>query len=41
MALINWITSSKGQKLIGDFRIAGQVLFKPTASTVAIAPTQK
>lgn len=34
-ALIKWITSSKGQKLIGDFRIAGKVLFKPTAASLA------
>lgn len=31
-ALIKWITSSKGQMLIGDFKIAGKVLFKPTAN---------
>jgi len=36
-ALIKWITSSKGQKLIGDFRIAGKVLFKPTATSLAKA----
>ena len=34
VALINWITSSKGQKLIGDFKISGKLLFKPTASTL-------
>ena len=36
-ALIKWITSNKGQKLIGDFRIAGKVLFKPTATSLAKA----
>ena len=41
IALINWITSSKGQQLIGDFRISGKVLFKPTASTITTAPMQK
>lgn len=34
-ALIKWITSNKGQKLIGDFRIAGKILFKPTAASLA------
>lgn len=33
LALIKWITSDKGQKLIGNFRISGKVLFKPTASS--------
>ncbi|MCP4220391.1 MAG: extracellular solute-binding protein [bacterium] len=28
---INWITSPEGQKLIGDFKIGGQVLFHPDA----------
>ncbi len=36
-ALIKWITSSKGQKLIGDFKIAGKVLFKPNASSLALS----
>ncbi len=36
-ALIKWIMSNKGQKLIGDFRIAGKVLFKPTATSLARA----
>lgn len=36
-ALIKWLISSKGQKLIGDFRIAGKVLFKPTAASLAKA----
>jgi len=34
-ALIKWITSAKGQKLIGAYKIAGKVLFKPTASLLA------
>ena len=38
-ALIHWITSSKGQKLIGDFKIAGDVLFKPTASMITSTST--
>ncbi len=35
--LMNWITSAKGQHLIGQFKIAGKVLFTPNASTVAKA----
>lgn len=31
MALINWITSKKGQKLIGDYKLNGQILFFPSA----------
>jgi tungstate transport system substrate-binding protein len=31
MALIAWMTSPQGQGLIGDFRVAGEVLFHPTA----------
>lgn len=31
MQLIAWITSVEGQKIIGDFRVAGEVLFHPTA----------
>jgi tungstate transport system substrate-binding protein len=31
MALIAWLTSPEGQRLIGDFRIAGEQLFHPTA----------
>jgi len=31
MALIDWITSEKGQKLIGDFRLQDKVLFYPNA----------
>ncbi len=30
-ALIKWITAEKGQKLIGNFKIAGEVLFIPNA----------
>jgi len=31
MQLIAWMTSVEGQKIIGDFRIAGEALFHPTA----------
>jgi len=31
MELIAWMTSVEGQKIIGDFRIAGEALFHPTA----------
>lgn len=31
MALIAWLTSVEGQKMIGDFRIGGEPLFIPTA----------
>ena len=31
MELIAWMTSVEGQKLIGDFRVSGEVLFHPTA----------
>jgi len=31
MALIDWITSEKGQTLIGDFRLQEKVLFYPSA----------
>ena len=31
MELIAWMTSVEGQKIIGDFHIAGDVLFHPTA----------
>ena len=34
-ALIKWITSEKGQKLIGDFKVADEVLFVPNADTMA------
>ena len=33
MALINWITSSRGQELIGNFKKFDQVLFTPNANT--------
>ena len=39
-ALIRWITSNKGQKMIGDFRIAGKVLFKPSASSLVSKTSQ-
>jgi len=32
MALINWMTSPKGQKLIGGFRVNGERLFVPNAN---------
>jgi tungstate transport system substrate-binding protein len=31
MELIAWMTSVEGQKIIGEFRIAGEALFHPTA----------
>jgi tungstate transport system substrate-binding protein len=34
-ALMQWITSNKGQNLIGKFKVAGKVLFTPNATTVA------
>lgn len=36
-ALIEWITSDKGQLKIGQFKVAGKALFTPSASTVAKA----
>ena len=36
-ALMDWITSEKGQFLIGQFKVAGKVLFTPNAATVAKA----
>jgi ABC-type tungstate transport system permease subunit len=30
-----WITSEKGQFLIGQFKVSGKVLFTPNAATVA------
>jgi len=36
-SLISWITSEKGQHLIGQFKIAGKVLFTPNAASVAKA----
>lgn len=29
--LINWITSAEGQKLVGDFKVGGEQLFRPDA----------
>lgn len=37
-ALMDWITSERGQHLIGQYKIAGKVLFTPNASTLAQAP---
>jgi len=34
-ALMQWITSHKGQRLIGSFKVAGQALFTPNATTLA------
>ncbi len=34
-ALMEWITSKKGQYLIGSFKVAGKVLFTPDAATTA------
>ena len=34
-ALMQWMTSNKGQNLIGQFKVAGKVLFTPNAVTVA------
>jgi tungstate transport system substrate-binding protein len=31
MRLIEWITSSEGQNLIGSFRVDGQQVFFPSA----------
>lgn len=37
MALISWITSVDGQRLIALFRVGGQELFVPTASPAKVA----
>ena len=37
MAFISWLTSVPGQRLIGDFRKAGQELFVPTAIPYKVA----
>jgi len=39
MQLIAWFTSPEGQKLIGDYKQEGEVLFHPTAVPPASAPT--
>jgi len=36
-ALMHWITSTKGQHLIGQFKVANKVLFTPNATAVAKA----
>jgi len=36
-SLMKWMTSNKGQHLIGKFKIAGKVLFTPDAATIAQA----
>lgn len=33
-SLIKWITSEKGQKMIGEFKVSGKVLFIPSANAV-------
>ena len=33
MALAGWLTSAEGQKLIGDFKVSGKILFHPDALT--------
>lgn len=38
MALIAWLTSPEGQRIIGDFKIGGEMLFHPTAVPPAAAP---
>jgi len=38
-SLMNWITSEKGQLLIGQFKVAGKVLFTPSAATMATLKT--
>jgi len=35
MAFINWITSEKGQHLIGQFKVSGKTLFTPSAASIA------
>jgi tungstate transport system substrate-binding protein len=34
-ALIDWLVSKEGQRAIGDFRINGEVLFRPNAAVTA------
>ena len=36
-ALMDWVTSEKGQLLIGKFKVAGKVLFTPNAASIAKA----
>jgi len=36
-ALMEWITSEKGQHLIGQYKVAGKVLFTPNAASMAKA----
>lgn len=38
-SLMQWITSNKGQLLIGKFKISGKVLFTPNAASLAKAET--
>ncbi len=37
MALIAWMTSPEGQRIIGDFKVSGEMLFHPTAVPPAAA----
>ncbi|MEZ5449032.1 MAG: substrate-binding domain-containing protein [Thiolinea sp.] len=39
-ALIQWITSAKGQQLIGEFKVADQQLFVPSAETTEAATSE-
>jgi ABC-type tungstate transport system permease subunit len=32
MALIAWVTSVRGQQIVGNFEIDGEALFKPLAA---------
>ncbi len=40
LALMDWITSNKGQHLIGQFKIAGKALFTPNAARIAKATVE-
>lgn len=40
-ALIDWMTSSAGQHLIGKFKVAGKVLFTPDAASMAKVDVNK
>ncbi|HYA38768.1 MAG TPA: substrate-binding domain-containing protein [Candidatus Methylomirabilis sp.] len=41
MALISWLTSVEGQRLVAQFRVAGQELFVPTAIPAKVAAEGK
>jgi tungstate transport system substrate-binding protein len=40
-ALMDWITSKKGQLLIGQFKVAGKVLFTPNVASIAKADVKE